>query len=164
MQRWKVHHAGDIIELPMLPVESIMSLRQQLKWLALKPVVLPNPKEYEQLRDEQTMEQAGIASGCRAIFMACYSSAEGVAAAAPHALSDWFLCTRIAPMQAYVSRIHAIHESTRDVSFWRIVLLLLHASAQLIASVGSHPCSVCSTDQDADGQDDHLGGRFGPHD
>ena len=156
MQRVLVHHAGGTLKLPALPDDSIKSLHQQLRWLKLKPAKLPDYGNYEQLRDEQTVKQAGIEYGSRPVWMA---RSRSIAAEA-----DWCLWTRPASYAIFVRRIHMIHH--RLGALWPDTSPSLPAAtARLCLStavaffVSPSTFAICTTGQDADGQDSHLGGR-----
>ena len=82
-QRVLVRHAGGTIKLPLLPADSVKSLRSQLVALGLRPCELDSFAHCTQLRDELTMAQADVLD-CRShVFMAkAPLAAAGAAAAA----------------------------------------------------------------------------------
>jgi len=78
-----VRHADGILRLPLLPADSVKSLRLQLAALGLRPKELTDLSDHEQLRDDQTVEQAGIWDGRRPVFMAKAPAAASSSATAP---------------------------------------------------------------------------------
>jgi len=61
LQRVFVLYAGGILKLPLLPGDSVKSLRRQIELLGLRPYEAQRyAQHYMQLRDDQTMEQAGL--------------------------------------------------------------------------------------------------------
>ena len=97
-QRVLVRHAGGILKLPLLPHDSVKSLRLQMQLLGLRPCELSGLGDCVQLRDDHTMEQAGVLRSRFGVIMATVvlptatSAAAASSAAASPAASAVVLC------------------------------------------------------------------------
>lgn len=78
-----VSHAGGLLTLPLLPHDSVQSLRRQLQALGLRPTELSDFTNFVRLQDDQTMEQADIWDGRRPVCMAKAPAAASSSAPAP---------------------------------------------------------------------------------
>jgi hypothetical protein len=78
-----VRHAGGTIKLPLLPTDSVQSLRRQVQLLGLQPHEAQRcAQHYVQLRDDQTMEQAGLLGSVLGVTMTKVAGPAAAAAAA----------------------------------------------------------------------------------
>jgi hypothetical protein len=108
-QRVLVHHAGGTIKLPLLPTDSVKSLRRQIQLLGLRPYEAQRYAQHRvQLRDDQTMEQAGLLGSRHGVTVtelaapaAAPSAAAGAGADAGATCSLWVRGP--ASMQIFVS-------------------------------------------------------------
>ena len=151
-----VRHAGGILKLPLLPHDSVRSLRLQLAALGLRSNELSDLDNYEQLQDAQTMEQAGIWNGRRPVFMAkapaaaasssCAASPSSAAAAASASDDAWSLWIHRKAMQIYVS-----FTKQQRAAYFQAVSAVVSSAAACRGSI----CLRC-LGEDADRQDGHF--------
>ena len=134
-QRVPVRHAGGTIKLPLLPADSVKSLRSQLQLFGLRPCELPSFAHCVRLKDEQTMAQADILDGDRAVFMTKDPPAAADAAAASSSAAGgaggdgWSLWVhyRPRPLQIFVRQLISSRALRRVVAApvdWNCGLLL----------------------------------------
>jgi len=78
-----VRHEGGTLTLPLLPTDSVQSLRRQVQLLGLLPHDAQRcAQHYVQLRDDQTMEQAGLLGSVLGVTMTKVAGPAAAAAAA----------------------------------------------------------------------------------
>ena len=79
-----VRHEGGTLTLPLLPTDSVQSLRRQVQLLGLQPHEAQRcAQHYVLLRDDQTMEQAGVFSSRHGVTVTTLAAPAAAAAAGP---------------------------------------------------------------------------------